>query len=152
MIHPTLETLPVYARGGSIVPLQPLIQSTDQTPVGPLELRVYPGENCHGSVYLDDGHTFAYQRGEYLRQDFTCQADPRAVSVQFGARQGTFTPWWKTIEVVIYGWPSAQADAKLAGTQTPLQTTYDDSTHALHIVVRAVAEKTELRVAGEAKR
>ncbi len=31
-IHPTLDTLPVYVRGGSILPLQPLIQSTDETP------------------------------------------------------------------------------------------------------------------------
>ena len=43
-IHPTLDTLPVYVRGGSILPLQPLIQSTDETPSGPLELRVYPGQ------------------------------------------------------------------------------------------------------------
>src|SRR4029077_2165906 len=40
-IHPVLDTLPVYVRGGSILPLQPLVQSTDQTPEGPLELRIY---------------------------------------------------------------------------------------------------------------
>ena len=63
--HPTLDTLPVYVRGGSILPLQPLVQSTDETPSGPLELRVYPGQQCRGSVYLDDGHTFRYQQGEF---------------------------------------------------------------------------------------
>jgi alpha-glucosidase len=68
------------------------------------------------------------------------------VSVQLGARQGTYTPWWKTIEVVIYGWPSAQADATLAGAPTPLQTSYDDAAHALHVMVPAAAGKTELRV------
>jgi alpha-glucosidase len=152
MIHPTLETLPVYVRGGSIVPMQPLVQSTDQTPMGPLELRVYPGENCKGSVYLDDGHTFAYQHGEYLRQEFTCQAEPHAVSVQIGAQQGGYTPWWKTIEVVIYGWSSARADTKLTGTSTPLLTTYDEAAHALHLMLPAAAGKTELRVASEATR
>ena len=152
MIHPTLETLPVYVRGGSIVPMQPLIQSTNQTPVGPLELRVYPGESCKGSVYLDDGRTFAYQHGEYLRQEFMCQSDAQGVRVQIGARQGTYSPWWKTFEVVIYGWPSAQADAKLAGAATALQTTYDRAAHALHVVVPAAAEKAELRVAGGVKR
>src|SRR5207342_3523762 len=37
-IHPPFETMPVYVRGGSILPLQPLVQNTDETPVGPLEL------------------------------------------------------------------------------------------------------------------
>ena len=41
-IHRTLETLPVFVRAGSIVPEQPLVQSTDEKPVGPLTLRVYP--------------------------------------------------------------------------------------------------------------
>jgi alpha-glucosidase len=120
--------------------------------MGPLELRVYPGENCKGSVYLDDGHTFAYQHGEYLRQEFTCQAEPHAVSVQIGAQQGGYTPWWKTIEVVIYGWSSARADTKLTGTSTPLLTTYDEAAHALHLMLPAAAGKTELRVASEATR
>ena len=79
----------MYVRGGSILPLQPLIQSTDETPNGPLELRVYPGQPCSGSLYLDDGHTFRYQRGEFLRQTFTCQSDGNSVRVNFGARQGT---------------------------------------------------------------
>ena len=42
--------MPVYVRGGSILPLQPLVQNTDETPVGPLELRVYPGSDCSGSL------------------------------------------------------------------------------------------------------
>ncbi len=146
MIHPTLGTLPVYVRGGSILPLQPLVQSTDQMPVGPLELRVYPGEMCNGSIYLDDGHTFAYQHGVFLRQEFTCQSTGHSVSVQFGARQGTYPPWWKQIEVVIYRWPSARAEAKFAGSTQRLQTKYDASTHALHVFIPGAAEKQELRI------
>ena len=41
-IRRTLDTLPVFARAGAIVPQQPLIQSTDEKPQGPLTLRVYP--------------------------------------------------------------------------------------------------------------
>jgi alpha-glucosidase len=145
-IHPALETLPVYVRGGSILPLQPLIQSTDESPNGPLELRVYPGPQCSGSLYLDDGHTFRYQRGEFLRQTFTCQSDSNSMRVNFRARQGTYTPWWKTIEVVIYNWPSAQASATLSTSPSSLKTSYDSSSHALHIQIPDVASEAELRV------
>ncbi|MDE3186778.1 MAG: DUF5110 domain-containing protein [Acidobacteriota bacterium] len=146
MIHPTLETLPVYVRGGSIIPMQPLVQSTDETPNGPLELRVYPGPQCEGSLYLDDGHTFRYKQGDYLRQGFTCKAEDKAVALDFAAREGSYAPWWKNIEVVVYGWPSARADAKLSGSAEALKTTYDAAQHALHIVIPDVADKQELHI------
>ena len=151
-IHPVLDTLPVYVRGGSILPLQPLVQSTDQTPEGPLELRIYPGQQCNGSLYLDDGHTFRYQRGEFLRQAFSCRPAGNSIIVDFGERQGTYTPWWRTIEVVIYDWPSAGSDAKLSSAAEPLKTTYDRTARALHIVIPDVAGKDELRIAEETAR
>jgi len=145
-IHPVLDTLPVYVRGGSILPLQPLIQSTDETPIGPLELRIYPGQECAGSLYFDDGHTFRYQHGEFLRQTFTCESDGNSVRVDFGARQGSYTPWWKTVEVVIYDWPSTQADATLSNNALQLKTSYDAPRHAIHILMPDIAKETELRV------
>jgi alpha-glucosidase len=148
-IHPPLETLPVYARGGSILPLQPLIQSTDETPSGPLELRVYPGENCGGSLYLDDGHTFAYQHGEYLRQSFSCEAGADSMRVKFHAREGSYAPWWKSIEVVIYNWPSPRAGAKLAGSSIALKTFYDPAKRALHVIVPDESSEAELSVEGK---
>jgi alpha-glucosidase len=143
-IHPVLDTLPVYVRGGSILPLQPLIQSTDETPNGPLELRIYPGQDCAGSLYLDDGHTFRYQHGEFLRQTFTCESDGNSVRVNFDARQGSYTPWWKTVDVVIYDWPSKHADATVANSA--LKTSYDSARHALHILIPDSATEIELRV------
>ncbi len=145
-IHPALDTLPVYVRGGSILPLQPLIQSTNETPNGPLEIRVYPGPQCTGSLYLDDGHSLRYQHGEFLRQTFTCQSEGNSMRINFSSRQGTYTPWWKTIDVVIYDWPSAQATATLSGGTASLKTSYDASSRTLHVQIPDVAGQGELRV------
>lgn len=149
-IHPPLETMPVYVRGGSILPLQPLIQDTDEIPSGPLELRVYPGSQCSGSVYLDDGHTFRYQHGEYLRQTFTCQSDANSMQLKFHVREGSYTPWWKFIEVVIYDWPSAHAEAKFSSSTYPLKTSYDPKQRALHVMLSDVPAEAELSVRGRA--
>jgi alpha-glucosidase len=146
VLHPALDHLPVFVRGGSILPLQPLIQSTEETPVGPLELRVYPGPNCNGSIYLDDGHTFRYQAGEFLRQAFTCDSTSNSVSVQFNGREGSYLPWWKSLDVVIYDWPSAKAEAKFSNETALLKTRYDSSTRALHVTVPDAKEKRELRI------
>jgi len=147
-LHPRLETLPVYVRGGSILPMQPLVQNTEETPKGPLELRVYPGSQCSGSVYLDDGHTFAYQSGEYLRQAFSCQSDDKGMRITFHARQGSYAPWWKFVEVVVYDWPSEHAQAKFSSSTYPLKTTYDAKQHALHVVLTDVTAEAELSIRG----
>jgi alpha-glucosidase len=124
------------------------VQSTDETPSGPLELRVYPGAQCSGSLYLDDGHTFRYQQGDYLRQTFTCKSDGTSVSVSFSARQGSYVPWWKVVEVVIYDWPSAHAEAKFSSSTYPLKTLYDAKQHALHVTLSDVSAQAELTVRG----
>jgi alpha-glucosidase len=149
MTHPKLDTLPVYVRGGTVLPMQPLIQSTDETPGGPLELRVYPGDHCNGSLYLDDGHTFAYQQGKYLRQSMTCESDAKGMRLKFHAREGSYPAWWKIIEVVVYDWPSARAEAKVSGSAYPLKTTYDVKQRALHITLADQAAETELTVRGK---
>jgi alpha-glucosidase len=149
-IHPPLETLPVYVRGGTILPMQPLIQSTDETPGGPLELRVYPGTQCIGSLYLDDGHTFAYQHGAYLRQSLSCQSDANSMHLTFHKREGSYAPWWKLVEVVVYDWPSAHAEAKFSSSTYPLKTTYDAKEHALHVVISDVSAEAELSIRGRA--
>jgi len=97
--HPDLATLPVFVRGGTILPMQPLVQNTNETPTGPLELRVYtgdPGENrtCSGSLYLDDGKTQAYRQGNFLRIAFTCTTENGALQIHIGAHQGTYPTWW----------------------------------------------------------
>lgn len=149
-VHPKLDVLPVYARGGSILPMEPLIQSTDETPGGPLELRVYPGPECSGSVYLDDGHSLDYQQGKFLRQRITCQSDASSVRVHFHAREGSYTPWWRVVELVVYDWPSAHAEARFSGSAYPLKTTYDPKQHALHMMLSDQAGESELTIKGRA--
>ena len=151
-IHPQLEIMPVYVRGGSILPVEPLIQNTDETPKGPLELRVYPGTKCDGSIYLDDGHTFAYQSGEFLRQTFSCESDASGMRIKFQKREGSYVPWWRFMEVVIYDWPSERAQAKFSGSAYPLKTTYDAKQHALHITFADVTGEAELSVKGRSAR
>jgi alpha-glucosidase len=97
---PRLDHLPVFVRPGTILPRQPLVQSTAEMPNGPLQLDVYPGDDCRAALYLDDGVSIS---GPSLRQAITCAVTPRGVALQFGARQGAFRPWWKQISVTVHG-------------------------------------------------
>ena len=107
-VHPTLDALPVYVRAGAILPMQPLVESTAETPQGPLTLRVYAGGDCRGSLYTDDGESFAYQRGVFLRMDFTCAVTAKGIAIAISKHEGSFVPWWKNLRLEIYGWAPAR--------------------------------------------
>jgi len=124
--------------------MQPVVQSTSETPEGPLTLRVYPGKDCQGTLYLDDGHTFAYKQGQYLRQSFTCTTTGKSTTLHFAAREGTYTPWWHQIEVVLYNSPSAKATATLGSTT--LKTTHDPQSQTLHITIPDQPKGTDLQI------
>jgi alpha-glucosidase len=134
-IQPRLDVLPAYVRGGSIVPIQPLTQSTDETPVGSLTVRVYPGPNCGGSIYEDDGSTMAYKNGDFLRTQFSCQMREDLVQIHVDQRQGTYKPWWKDLVIEVYGWSSSSASLVLNGKPDSRVVTVDPQKHTSSVTI-----------------
>jgi alpha-glucosidase len=134
-IKPQLDVLPVFVREGSILPLQPLVQSTSETPKGPLTLRVYPGKDCKGSLYLDDGKTFAYKQGDFLRMEFTCSESPNGITIHIGSHQGKYVPWWKDLQVEIYGRTTSFRKASLVGSTEKVQSSSDSLHHVTSFLV-----------------
>jgi alpha-glucosidase len=136
-IHRTLDTLPVFVRAGAIVPEQPLVQSTEEQPQGPLTLRVYPptepGNACTGSLYLDDGISYAFQNGNFLRIEFTCHTTPQGLAISVGPHQGTFAPWWNRLSVEVYGASKQAASATFAGNK--INANYDPEHHRITTLV-----------------
>ena len=114
-MKPELDKLPVFVHAGAVLPIQPLVQSTSETPQGPLTLKVYAGADCGGSLYQDDGRTYDYQHGAYLRMKFTCSATPTGFELRAAAQEGTYPAWWKAIRVEIYGWKPSARTATLNG-------------------------------------
>ena len=122
MITPKLADLPVYVHGGTILPISPLTQSTEETPNGPLTLRVYAGDNCHGDLYQDDGKTFAFRTGQYLRQHYTCAINPDGtLTVHIEKQEGAYKPWWKQIRIEAIGWTPTTKVLTSDSTQSKLE-------------------------------
>lgn len=57
-----IDTLPLFVRAGSIVPLGSDVDSTQQTQKI-VSVRVYPGANGSFTLFDDDGKTYAYEKG-----------------------------------------------------------------------------------------
>jgi alpha-D-xyloside xylohydrolase len=60
-----LETMPLYVRAGSILPLGPVVQHTGEGLDAPLELRIYPGADAAFDLYEDAGDGYAYEQGAF---------------------------------------------------------------------------------------
>jgi alpha-glucosidase len=138
-LQPRLDEMPLYVRAGAIVPMQPLVQSTEETPNGPLKLLVYlpnsaAGGDCRGTLYQDDGHTFAYQRGEILRVNYSCQVSSGAVTVSSTTEKSVYQPWWKNVEVTIFGAAGTPKEVHI-GEQAIRDWRYDSLAHAVTLTV-----------------
>jgi alpha-glucosidase len=145
--HPKTDHLPVFVRPGAIIAREPLVESTMITPQGPLELDVYPGPDCRGDLYLDDGVSFAYQRGEYLRQALLCEVDSGngTVNLVFAARQGKYRPWWTQLHIVVHDWVGTGAAVTINGRQVRVH--YNAADASLKFTVPDQARATTLRIA-----
>jgi alpha-glucosidase len=133
-VSPAIDEVPLYVRAGAIIPMKPLVQSTSETPEGPLQLRVYAGDACRGSLYEDDGHTFAYQRGDFLRVTYTCQAGPNSITVSSATDKNGFQPWWNSAEVTIFGISSKPKEFRI-NDQPTHQWRYDSHSQAVSVIV-----------------
>ena len=80
-----LETIPLYVRGGAIVPLGPVRQYVEEPVGGPLTVRIYPGANGATRVFEDDGRTFGYRRGEWMGLDLVWNDGARRLDVRLSA-------------------------------------------------------------------
>ncbi len=58
------ERIPLYVRGGSILPVGPEMEWCDEKPADNLLLLVYAGADASFTLYEDDGLTYGYEKGE----------------------------------------------------------------------------------------
>jgi alpha-glucosidase/alpha-D-xyloside xylohydrolase len=56
-----MDTLPLFVRAGSIVPIGSDVRSAEQ-PQTIVAVRVYPGANGNFSIFQDDGKTYRYEK------------------------------------------------------------------------------------------
>jgi alpha-glucosidase len=132
-VSPALAQLPVFVRGGSILPVAPVVQSTSETPQGPLTLRVYVGDQCSGELYQDDGKTYAYRRGVYLRMKFRCEKTPEGLHLKIGAHEGSYPAWWKDIHAEIYGWTPRKDEVVVNAGKIPAHIEHESARVGLMI-------------------
>ena len=83
-----IETLPLFIRPGSIVPMGPFLQYSDEKKPDPIEVRIYAGANGTFMLYEDENDSYRYEKGVYATSPFAWDDATRTLTI--GARKGEF--------------------------------------------------------------
>ncbi len=126
MIECPLDKLPVFAKGGSIIPMQSIVQSTSEKPSDTLFVHVYYGsESSVYTYYEDDGHTYAYENGNFIDSKISFHSTDKKISIE-PLTSGAFTSKFKSIAVILHGFENLANQVKVNGKSvSPKQGTID---------------------------
>jgi alpha-D-xyloside xylohydrolase len=80
--------IPVFVKGGSIIPLGKQMQYTGQKSADTLEIRIYKGADGRFDMYEDEGDNYNYEKGKYTVIPFKWSESTKSLSI--GSLQGTF--------------------------------------------------------------
>ena len=98
-----LATMPLYVRAGAVLPLGPVKQYADEPSDAPLELVVYPGASRMSSIYEDDGKSFEYRKGAWMRTELEWRDGQRQLAVRLGTGSRMLPPNTRRLAVRLAG-------------------------------------------------
>ena len=101
-------TLPLYVRAPAIIPLGRPMMHSDEAPLDPVTLRIWPpkrGRTVRGNLYEDDGISDAYKRGEFATATYDVEVAPQGkeMTIRIGGEVGRYrgqpATRWYLIEI-----------------------------------------------------
>ncbi|MEO6981218.1 MAG: glycoside hydrolase family 31 protein [Mucilaginibacter sp.] len=115
-----LTDLPVFIKAGAIIPMQNVVQSTNDKGDGILELNVWYGNEVSSFVYYeDDGLSYDYEKGGYYKRELTFEPVKRTIALS--KVEGSFKSRFSKIELVLHGSEALAGPKKQAKRLKPLE-------------------------------
>jgi alpha-glucosidase len=105
-----LEEMPLFVRGGALIPMWPLAQHTGAINRAGLSLHVWPGKG-QLDFYEDDGRTRAYERGPvgWRVTPFQVDTADERVTLTWGAPEGQYADERTHWTFILHGLPARDA-------------------------------------------
>jgi alpha-glucosidase len=118
-----LETVPLYVRGGAILPMGPEMNYVGEKD-GPLSFTIYPDAQgqAHLALYEDDGLSQAYLHGAFRRTEVTYRSSPTKAEIEISAPQGTYRAQPRPLVFTVQPPRSGVTTARVDGVALPLRT------------------------------
>ena len=98
-----LATMPLYVRGGAVLPLGPVRQYADEPSDEPTTLIVHPGVDGVSMLYDDDGISLDHRRGEWMRIEMRWQDRDRRLTLRLAPGSTMLPPARRRFTVRVAG-------------------------------------------------
>jgi len=112
LVEAPLDRLPVFAKGGSIIPLQSVIQNTSEKPDETIEIHIYHGPKNEAMLwYEDDGSTYEFENVSFCQRYI--YLDSEGNKLIFSKVEGSFISRFSKIRLVMHGFGSEITSVKV---------------------------------------
>jgi alpha-glucosidase len=124
----TLAALPIYVREGAIVPSSDPMMWTNEKPVDPLYLDIYPAPSeTTFTLYEDGGDGWDYlEHNQSSRITYTLRQTDTGAALLVGQRQGLYVPPARTLVVRLHRADFGAASVMLSGSALSPCETYEE--------------------------
>jgi hypothetical protein len=133
-----LAQIPLFVRAGSVIPMGPVNQYADEKPLEVVNVHVYPGKPGAFELYEDDGLTFAYENGAYVKTHLSFDGHSR-LSSELVKGDLSLLPTGRKYVTVVHSAhqpePAIQTDCDLGG----------DGTCTLHALLSHPGDPAEVK-------
>ncbi|HEX9615638.1 MAG TPA: glycoside hydrolase family 31 protein, partial [Bacteroidota bacterium] len=87
-----INRIPFLVREGAVIPTQPDMQFVGEKPLDPLTLTIYPASRSIRMYYEDDGVSFEYRKGSFMKRTIRQDLTDAVQSILVSAAEGTYEP------------------------------------------------------------
>lgn len=157
-----LDRLPLFVKGGAIVPMWPQMNYNNEKPRTPITFDIHPRGSSSFDLYEDDGVTRQFQTGSFAKQHVSVSAPTSGtgdVVVNVGASVGSYNGKPSSrgyeLDVHVAGAPSSVTLGSSALTRYTTRATYDAATTGwffepgvLHVKTGSQSGAFDVRAAG----
>ena len=98
-----LETIPLYVAAGTVLPLGPVKQHTNEKVDQALSISIYPGGDGSFLLYEDDGRSFNYRKGEWMGTRLNWSDASKTLTVSLAPGERMLPPLRRNISVNLLG-------------------------------------------------
>lgn len=104
-----LEKIPLFVRGGSMIPMAPAMDYVGERPWSTIDVAVAPDDQgkAAGTLYEDDGTSPAYERGVFRRTRFAAEASAGGIATRISA-SGAYRTAHREFHFFVLGRPDLQ--------------------------------------------